>query len=154
MPIDPAIDDGPQEQTRHVGIEDIASKMRKLDICSFTTVTDNGGLATRPMSNNGDVAYDGNSWFFTSDDTRLVADIDGNPAVSLAFEGMDGLYIAVTGRAELIRDKAQFEAHWVPDLDAWFDNGADTPGLVLIQVAAERVKYWRGEESGEWRAAR
>ena len=148
MPISPAHDDG----TRNVGIEDIASKMRKLDICSFTTVTDNGGLATRPMSNNGDVAYDGNSWFFTNDGTRLVSDIEGNAAVSLAFEGMDGLYIAVAGQAKLLRDKAQFEAHWVPDLDAWFDQGVDTPGLVLIQVAAERVKYWRGEENGEWRA--
>ena len=148
MPISPAHDDS----TRNVGIEDIASKMRKLDICSFTTVTENGGLATRPMSNNGDVAYDGNSWFFTNENTRLVSDIEGNAAVSLAFEGMDGLYIAVAGKAKLIRDKSQFEAHWVPDLDAWFDQGADTPGLVLIQVAAERVKYWRGEENGEWRA--
>ncbi|RZI94629.1 MAG: pyridoxamine 5'-phosphate oxidase [Variovorax sp.] len=148
MPISPAHDDN----TRNVGIEDIAARMRKLDICSFTTVTENGGLATRPMSNNGDVAYDGNSWFFTNDGTRLVSDIEGNPAVSLAFEGMDGLYIAVAGQARLIRDKAQFEAHWVPDLDDWFDQGADTPGLVLVQVAAERVKYWRGEENGEWRA--
>ncbi|RYF35102.1 MAG: pyridoxamine 5'-phosphate oxidase [Comamonadaceae bacterium] len=148
MPISPAHDN----DTRNVGIEDIASKMRKLDICSFTTVTENGGLATRPMSNNGDVAYDGNSWFFTNERTRLVSDIEGNAAVSLAFEGMDGLYIAVAGQARLIRDKAQFEAHWVPDLDAWFDQGADTPGLVLIQVAAERVKYWRGEENGEWHA--
>lgn len=138
--------------TRKVDIDNIAEKMRKLDICTFTTVTENGGLAARPMSNNGDVTYDGSSWFFTHEATRLVSDIEGNPMVSLAFEGLNSLYIAVSGRAHLSRTKAQFEVHWVPDLDQWFEDGVDTPGLVLIQVVAERVKYWRGEENGEWRA--
>ena len=60
-----------------------------------------------------------------------------------------GLFVAVEGRAEVIRDKAQFEAHWVPDLEAWFEQGVDTPGLVLIKVHAKRIKYWEGEEEGE-----
>ena len=140
------------DNTQSVDISDIADKMRKLDICSLTTVTETGGLASRPMSNNGDVAYDGNSWFFTNDNTRLVADIGGNPMVSLSFEGKNDLYIAVAGRAHLVRDKNTIRRHWVPDLDQWFDKGADTPGLVLIQVVAEHVKYWQGEENGVWRA--
>jgi len=131
-------------------LESIARKMRHLDIANFTTLTDDGALASRPMSNNGDVEYDGSSYFFTNDGTRLVEDLKRNAKVSLGFEGLDGLYIAVTGQAELIRDKAQFEAHWVPDLDHWFDAGADTPGLVLLKVTASRVKYWQGEDSGEW----
>lgn len=139
------------DDTPQVELATIAQKMRALDICALTTVTEGGALASRPMSNNGDVAYDGNSWYFTNEDTRLVDDIEANPAVSLAFEGMDGLHIAVSGQAKLVRDKAAFEAHWVPDLDNWFEQGTDTPGLVLIQVAADHVKYWMGEESGEWR---
>lgn len=75
-----------------------------------------------------------------------------NPRVSLAFEGKDGLYVSVAGTAELIRDKTQFEEHWVPDLDEWFDQGADTPGLVLLKVKASRIKLWQGEDSEEWTA--
>jgi general stress protein 26 len=47
----------------------------------------------------------------------------------------------------VIRDKAQFVAHWVHDL--WFEQGVDTPDLVLIKVHAKRIKYWEGEDEGE-----
>ena len=104
-------------ETPSVGLDDIARKMRHMDIATFTTVTDGGALAARPMSNNGDVAYDGNSYYFTFDASRTVADVTRNPQVSLGFEDGDGLYVTVAGQAELIRDKAAFLAHWVPDLD-------------------------------------
>ena len=136
----------------NASLESIAQKMRKLDIAALTTVTDSGELATRPMSNNGDVEYDGNSYYFTFEQSRTVSDIERNPRVSLAFEGEEGLYVGVAGTAELIRDKAQFEEHWVPDLDEWFDQGADTPGLVLVKVKASRIKLWQGEDSQEWQA--
>jgi general stress protein 26 len=34
-----------------------------------------GQIAGRPMSNNGDVDYDGDSWFFTMEDTDMVREI-------------------------------------------------------------------------------
>jgi general stress protein 26 len=52
----------------------------------------------------------------------------------------DGIYVAVEGIAELIRDKAAFQQHWTSDLDNWFDKGVDTPGIVLIKVAT-RATY-------------
>ena len=131
-------------------LDDIAQKMRSLDIAHFTTVTDDGELAARPMSNNGDVEYDGNSYYFSYEQARVVSDIARNSEVSLSFNGRDDLYVTVNGTAELIRDKPAFEAHWVPDLERWFEKGVDTPGLVLIKVQAARVKFWKGEEQGEW----
>ena len=50
---------------------------------------------------------------------------------------------------ELIRDKAEFEAHWTKGLERWFQDGVDTPGLVLIKVHANRIHYWDGENEGE-----
>ena len=136
-------------------LADIAKKMSGIDIAILSTHTADGQIANRPMSNNGDVTYDGNSYYFTSDGTRMVDDISANPNVALGFTGKSGiftpsgLYIAIEGKAELIRDKAAFQKHWTPDLDAWFERGADTPGLVLIKVHAERVKYWDGRDEGE-----
>ena len=49
----------------------------------------------------------------------------------------------------MIRDKAAFEEHWNKDLDIWFEDGADTEGLVLIKVHARRIKYWDKEDQGE-----
>ena len=133
-------------------LQSIAQKMRRLDIATFTTITDGGALAGRPMSNNGDVEYDGNSYYFTWDRSRMVADIGRNPQVNLGFEGQDGLFVCVAGQAELVRDKAQFAAHWLPELEQWFEDGVDTPGLIMIRVRAQRIKTWQGEDTGEWHA--
>ena len=130
-------------------LKDIAAKMAKLDIAMLTTHTSRGQLSTRPMSNNGDVEYDGNSYYFTSEGTRTVRDITENPHVSLGFSGPNSLYVSVVGKAQLIRQKATMQKHWVPDLEVWFKDGIDTPGLVLVRVEANRIKYWQNEDEGE-----
>lgn len=48
-----------------------------------------------------------------------------------------------------VRDKARFAEHWDKDLDVWFEDGIDTPGLVMIHVKAERIHYWDGKDDGE-----
>jgi general stress protein 26 len=107
------------------------------------------------MSNNREVAFDGDAFFFTCDDTRMVADVERDPRVGLAYQGKSGMlgmrpfFLAVVGRAELIRDKARFAEHWTSGLDRWFERSIDTPGLVLLKVAAERIHYWDGAEEGE-----
>lgn len=130
-------------------LSDLSDKMREIDIAMLMTRTDRGAIAGRPMSNNGDVEYDGDSYYFTMSDARMVADIEADPTVSLAFQGEDMFMVAVQGKGEIVRDKAAFEEHWNPDLDDWFEDGVDTEGLVMIKVSAKRVHYWDGEENGE-----
>jgi general stress protein 26 len=130
-------------------LSDLSDKMREIDIAMLMTRTDGGAIAGRPMSNNGDVEYDGDSYYFTMSDARMVADIEADPTVSLAFQGEDMFMVAVQGKGEIVRDKAAFEEHWNPDLDDWFEDGVDTEGLVMIKVSAKRVHYWDGEENGE-----
>jgi len=65
--------------------------------------------------------------------------------------GMKPFFITVAGKAEIIKDKAKFAEHWTKDLDAWFKEGIDTPGLVLLKVHAARVHYWDGYDEGEIR---
>jgi general stress protein 26 len=106
------------------------------------------------MSNNGDVSYNGTSYYFTYEQARAVADIQRNPKVALGFSSKggifsDGIYVAVEGTAELIRDKAAFQQHWTSDLDNWFEKGVNTLGIVLIKVKATRATYWKGREEGE-----
>lgn len=136
-------------------LSDLAEIMRDIDFTMLSTVTADGGVAARPMSNNRDVDYDGDSWFFSMDDTLAVQDIGRNANVGMTLHGNTGLlgkppvFIAAEGKAEIIRDKAAFEEHWVADLERWFEQGVDTPGLVLIRVRADRVHYWDGEDQGE-----
>ncbi|MBM6593918.1 pyridoxamine 5'-phosphate oxidase family protein [Microvirga pudoricolor] len=136
-------------------LSDLSDKMREIDFAMLSTHTESGEIAGRPMSNNGDVAYEGDSYFFSYEDTRTIEDIKRDPKVALSFQGSKGLlgkppiFIAVEGRAELIRDKGAFEAHWTKDLEIWFKDGVNTPGLVLIKVHASRIHYWQGADEGE-----
>ncbi|UDL93678.1 MULTISPECIES: pyridoxamine 5'-phosphate oxidase family protein [Lichenihabitans] len=136
-------------------LQEIAEKMRDIDFGMLSTRTTNGAIASRPMSNNGDVEYKGDSFFFSYDSARTIHDIEHDAQVGLSFTGAKGLlgkpplFIAIEGQAELIRDKVIFAEHWTSDLDRWFEQGVDTPGIVLIKVHAERLHYWAGQDEAE-----
>lgn len=134
---------------------ELADAMGKIDFAMLTTRTEGGQLATRPMSNNGEVEYDGDSYYFSWDDARTVADIARDAQVALSFQGKAGLlgkpplFVAVEGTAQLVRDKAAFADHWSADLERWFPDGIDTDGLVMIHVHADRIHYWDGNDEAE-----
>jgi general stress protein 26 len=136
-------------------LSDISEAMRDIDFCMLSTRTQAGGIAARPMSNNREVDYDGDSYFFACDSAHSIGEIDADPNVGLTYHGKDhllgrpGIFISIEGKAELIREKGQFEEHWTKGLERWFKEGTDTPGLVLIKVHASKLHYWDGEDEGE-----
>jgi len=136
-------------------LKDISEKMRDIDFAVLSTRTEGGAIAARPMSNNRQVEYDGDSYFFTLESTRTVGDIRREPCVGLSYQGKSGalgmkpFFITVEGRGELIDDKRRFAEHWTKDLEAWFREGIDTPGLLLVKVVAVRLHYWDGYEEAE-----
>ena len=136
-------------------LHDLAKKMAGIDFTMLQTFADNGEIAGRPMSNNGDVDYDGDSWFFALDSTDMVRELQAEPKVALSFTGSKGLlgkpplFVFVQGKARLVRDKEVMREHWQKSLERWFERGIETPGLVLIHVHAHRIHYWDGEDQGE-----
>ncbi|HTO33887.1 MAG TPA: pyridoxamine 5'-phosphate oxidase family protein [Pararhizobium sp.] len=130
-------------------LSEVAKKMRDIDIAMLSTHTDGGAIAARPMSNNGEVEYDGDSYYFTWEKSRMVDDIRKNSKVGLSFQGKKAFSVVVEGEADVIKDKAAFKEHWTPDLDDWFKDGIDTKGMVMIKVSAVRAHYWDGEDEGE-----
>ena len=136
-------------------LADLSERMAAIDFAMLSTRAASGDIAARPMSNNGDVEYNGDSYFFAFDSADMVAEIERDPKVALSFTGSKSLlgkpplFVHVQGRAVLVRDRATMSQHWVKDLERWFEQGVDTPGLVLIHVRASRIHYWDGEDEGE-----
>ena len=125
----------------------IAELLKEIDICMLVTRRD-GAVRGRPMSNNGRVEYDGDSWFFTSRDSGKVADVAADPTVELAYVATEkGTWVSVEGRAEIVDDVDRKEALWEPGLEQWFQRGPGDPEVVLLKVRADRVHAWaNGEE--------
>ncbi|MGN3973719.1 pyridoxamine 5'-phosphate oxidase family protein [Tsuneonella sp. SYSU-LHT278] len=139
-------------------LSEISEDMKQIDFCTLATHAPNGTIGARPMSNNSEVDFKGDSWFFTYEDRQMVKDIERDRKVGLTYLGSAGLkgilgapgqFIHVEGEAQVIRDKARFADHWDPSLDRWFPDGPDTPGTVMLQVTATRIHYWDGEDEGE-----
>ena len=127
--------------TEH-SLKDLAKKMAGINIASFSTQGTYGWMASRPMSNNGEVEYDGTSYYFAFADSNVVHDIKRDDKVALSFENGKGLYVTVKGKATLTEDKSKMADHWTPALDAWFKDGLDTDGVVMVKVDARHIRYW------------
>ena len=68
-------------------LKDISEKMRDIDFAVLSTRTASGAISARPMSNNRQVEFDGDNYFFTLQETGSVRDITGDPNVGLSFQG-------------------------------------------------------------------
>ena len=125
----------------------LVDAMKSMDIC-FMVTKDGRGLCSRPMSNNAQVDWDGDNWFFTNGDTRKIRQLEADPTVMLDFSGEKD-WVSLRGKAQLHRDdKALFEKHWSKDIERWFPEGIDTPGLVLIQVSAAEAELFGAAGEG------
>lgn len=144
------------DKTAMQHLEHMAEAMKNIDFVMLNTHTANGQIGARPMSNNRQVDFDGDSYYFTWEDCRMVDDIKSDPKVGLSLqgsqssEGAPGIFIAVEGKALIIRDKEEFKKHWTDELIRWFKDGVDTKGLVMLQVKATRVAYWDGDNEGDF----
>ena len=136
-------------------LKDVAGTLKDVDFVMLNTHTDGGQIAGRPMSNNRDVEYDGDSWFFVDEESRTFEDVQRDPKVTLSVQGNKGLlgkppvFLSIEGQAEVFSDQESLAAHWTSDLDRWWPNGPATPGVALIKVRATRIHYWDGEDQGE-----
>jgi general stress protein 26 len=123
--------------------------IRAVDICMLTTVGDDGSLHSRPMSNNRDVEFDGNLWFFTYGSSLKADEVGKVPQVCASFADNDShCYVSLTGSATIVRDRAKLAELWKPVYKAWFPGGLDTPDIALLHVEAERGEYWDGSQGG------
>lgn len=126
--------------------------MAGIDFCMMTTQGARGSLHTRPMSNNGEVDFDGDVYFFSRKASSKVHELERDTHVSLSFVGgtkKAPVWIAVEGKADMIEDVEEKKSRWVDSLDAWFEKGPEDPNVVLIRVHARRASYWSYETQGE-----
>lgn len=134
-----------------VSLKNVASKMKDLDFCMMVTRDGRNTLHSRPMSNNGEVEYDGDSWFFSYDDSNKAKQVRENPNTLLIFQTDKMFFMEVYGTASITHQRSLLEEKWQPELERWFPDGIETPGICLIKVSADRIMYWGKDGDGEYR---
>jgi general stress protein 26 len=134
------------EKTKQEAIEKVRELIKEIDFAMLTTI--NGGqLRSRPMSTQ-EVEFDGDLWFFTSDQTHKVDEIEADNRVNVAYsKPEDNHYVSISGRASIVKDREKIEELWNPILKAWFPEGLDDPTLCLLKVSIEEAEYWDSPNS-------
>jgi general stress protein 26 len=121
----------------------LTEKLKDIPIASLTTRGDNG-LVGRPMATQG-VEFDGDLYFFTNARSQKIARIEADLSVSLSYAALErGLFLEISGTAQLSHDKADMKRFWQEELRVWFSKGLEDPDLVMLKIQPQRAEYWAG----------
>ncbi|SBS71293.1 pyridoxamine 5'-phosphate oxidase family protein [uncultured Microbacterium sp.] len=130
------------EVTGKEALERVKTLVEDIDFTMLTTVDAQNRLVSRPMSTR-EMDDAGDIWFFTSEDTQKVDDVQRDHDVGLSYCDAKGMrYVSVAGRASVVHDRAKMEQLWSPSLDIWFADGIDTPGIALLKVTPLDTEFW------------
>ena len=123
-------------------IEKLRDLVKKVPVCMFTTVDNEGEVTSRPMTTI-DMDNEGNFWFFTNEfGEKLLNESYDNGAYLIYSHPGVNTYVNIKGISNVIIDKNKIEALWKPMLKAWFPLGTNDPKLCLIKVITEEAKFW------------
>ena len=133
-------------ENRKEAIDKLKGLIEGIDFCMLTTIS-GGHLRSRPMSTQ-EFEFDGDLWFFTSDRTHKVEEIEKDSRVNVSYSAPDdNKYVSVSGTATISKERAKMEELWNPILKAWFPDGLETPDLCLLKVNVEVAEYWDSSSS-------
>lgn len=113
----------------------------------LVTRGEGGAMRARPMVAQQD-SFDGELWFFTTEGSRKISDIEQDPNVLLTYaEPGDQNYVSVTGKATIVRDRSKIKELWSEGMRVWFPKGAEDPAIALICVRVDAAEYWDSPSS-------
>lgn len=122
------------------GTRRVAALIKGHRIAMLTSIGADGTLLARPMALQ-EVEFDGDLWFFAERDSRKVANVTANPQVNVTV-GSAATWVSLTGTAVVVDNPAKKRELWSEAVKAWFPDGPDDPGLVLLKVVADSAEYW------------
>ena len=103
-----------------------------------------GRLRARPMA-IAQVEDDCRVWFITGAESAKAHEIEADTRVHVICQNDRSAYLSLSGRAELVRDRAKVAELWREPFRVWFPGGKDDPNIELIAVRPEEGEFWDNE---------
>jgi general stress protein 26 len=131
--------------SRKEAIKQMQKLVNEIHICMFCTSTNKFPVKVRPMATQK-VDDDGNFWFLSLNDDEKGEEIKENDLVQLIY-GNHSLFMTLSGRASISRDKKKIASIWDDFAQAWFKKKKNDPGFIAIRVVPEDGYYWDAAQS-------
>ncbi len=136
------MDQAGQREPADAGFARLGELIGQIEVAFLTSVEPDGRLHTRPVQT---LRYepDGYLWFFTDRHSPKADELRHDARVSLGYaDPAHRRYVAVTGIAALLTDRAKAAELWTPVQRAWYPHGPEDERLALLRVQIERAEYW------------
>lgn len=128
-------------------VRKLGEMIKEIKFAMLTTAEPDGTLRSRPMATQT-TEFDGTLWFFTAASAPKVEEIEQDHHVNLSYAAPDkNLYVSVSGKARMMRDRQKAQELWNPAYKAWFPKGLEDPDLALLKVNVEQAEYWDSSSS-------
>jgi general stress protein 26 len=113
---------------------------KRIGICMFIT-WDGERQRARPLV--ATVEKQSNAiWFLSDAESHKDEQAERFPIVTLAFADNSGnKYVSITGKAEVLDDRALVRKLWSPYAKAWWKD-ADDPDIRVIKVTPQDAELW------------
>ncbi len=133
-------------------VSKLVDKIKDIKIAMMTTIENGSELHSRPMYTSKP-EEDGTLWFFTELDSQKVDELEQDRHLNLGYSSPDdNLYVAITGTAQIITDRAKIKELWSEGLRGWFPNGSDDQNIALLKVTISKGEFWDSPNSTLLRA--
>lgn len=121
--------------------EELVDLLKKYDTAILVTRGEDGHFHARPMAMQNQGLDE--IWFATSVQTGKVDDLENDPACCVAFLSGEraSSYVSLSGRGEIVRERAKVRELWSPSWKAWFPDGPDEGDIALIRFVPELAEY-------------
>lgn len=81
-------------------------------------------------------------WYATGMQSRKVAEIQKNPAVSVFYyRPSDHSSVSALGRAEIVKDDETRKTMWQDAWSAYWKDGYRDPAYCLIKITPKKIEY-------------
>jgi general stress protein 26 len=117
--------------------------LRTFNYAMLVTHSRQGELHARPMA-LAEAEDQGDLWLVTDVHSEKVEELAEDARVSVSMQAGDR-YVALSGKAEVVRDPDRVHALWNEKWRTWFPKGVEDPALVLIRVKPMHGEYWDNE---------
>ena len=123
-------------------VSKLVDKIKDIKIAMMTTAEADGSLRSRPMYTH-EPQEDGTLWFFTEEDSGKISEVKKDRHINLGYANPDdNVYVAITGTAQVVTDRAKIKELWSEGLRGWFPKGSDDPNIALLKVTIESGEFW------------
>jgi general stress protein 26 len=138
----------PQQKSE---LEDARDKLSLVDVAMVAYQAPSGELRAEPLV-TARMDKEGHLWFFLHADQPLLAAIARNPHINLIYVSQkEGLYISVSGSAQVLHNRDLQQVLWNGKLKRWFPHGPESEDVRLLRVAIRDCEYWDEPRSNMFR---